>query len=275
MNPTQPSPPQLPIEEVHLSDYLNVIMRRRRIFLISFIALFMGVALYTFMMKPVYEASATLHVKDEKGGKGGILGDLALLNSSNPVDSEIEILKSRTNAEEVVNRLHLTWAVTKKSSGLTVKITEFSSTSNEPDYTVELTGTDSFSIKAADGSPTVQGSSGQLIKTPRLTLLVSEIKGQPGDSFRLQLRNFNRTAAGLRKSVKASEVGKKTNIIKVTYSSTDPVLARDVVNTLVQVYLEQTISFKTEEASRTVKFVEDQLKGTRDELDQSEKSLQA
>jgi tyrosine-protein kinase Etk/Wzc len=61
----------------------------------------------------------------------------------------------------------------------------------------------------------------------------------------------------------------------VTYTNNDPVLARDVVNTLVQAYLDQTLSFKTEEASRTVAFVESQLKGTRDELDQSEKNLEA
>jgi len=108
MNHPQPPLPQHQIEEVHLTDYLNVIMRRRRIFLFSFIALFIGVALYTFIMKPIYEASATLHVKDEKGGKGGILGDLAMLNSSNPVDAELEILKSRSNAEEVVKRRGLT-----------------------------------------------------------------------------------------------------------------------------------------------------------------------
>jgi tyrosine-protein kinase Etk/Wzc len=47
-----------------------------------------------------------------------------------------------------------------------------------------------------------------------------------------------------------------------------------VVNSLVQVYLEQAVGFKSEEASRTVGFVEDQLKGVRNELDASEKSLQ-
>lgn len=274
MNHPQPSPPQQQIEEVHLTDYLHVIMRRRRIFLFAFIALFAGVALYTFIMKPVYEASATLHVKDEKGGKGGILGDLAMLNSSNPVDAEIEILKSRSNAEEVVKRLHLTWGVSKKSSGLNFKITDFSSASDEPEYTLELTGPDSFSVKSADGSPELQGKAGQLLKTPKLTLLLGSIEGKPGDSFRLQQLKFNSTVQGLRNSIKASEVGKKTNIIKVTYSNTDPVLSRDVVNTLVQSYLDQTLSFKTEEASRTVTFVEDQLKGTRDELDLSEKNLQ-
>ena len=274
MNHPQPPPPQHQIEEVHLTDYLNVIMRRRQIFLFSFVALFLGVALYTFIMKPIYEAGATLHVKDEKGGKGGILGDLAMLNSSNPVDAEIEILKSRSNAEEVVKRLHLTWAVSKKSSGLSYRISEFSSTSAEPDYTIELTGPDTFSVKAADGSATIAGKINQLIHTPQLTLLLTELKGQSGDRFRLKQRNFNRTVEALRRVIKASEVGKKTNIIKVTYSNIDPVLSRDVVNTLVQAYLDQTLSFKTEEASRTVTFVEDQLKGTRDELDLSEKNLQ-
>ncbi len=274
MNNPQPPPSRQQIEEVHLTDYLNVVMRRRRIFLLSFIALFTGVALYTFIMKPIYEATATLHVKDEKGGKGGILGDLAMLNSSNPVDAEIEILKSRSNAEEVVERLHLNWGVSKRSSGLTFKITEFSSTSGSPDYTIELTGPDSFTVTPNDGSPAVQGRAGQLVKNQTIALLIREIKGKSGDSFRLKQHNFNKTVETLRRAIKASEVGKKTNIIKVTYSDTDPVLSRDVVNTLVQAYLDQTLSFKTEEASRTVTFVEDQLKGTRDELDLSEKNLQ-
>jgi tyrosine-protein kinase Etk/Wzc len=275
MNQPQTPPPQHQLEEVHLTDYLNVIMRRRRIFLLSFLALFIGVALYTFMMKPIYEANSTLHVKDDKkGGKSGVLGDLALLNSANPVDSEIEIIKSRTNAEEVVKRLHLTWGISKKSNGMSFTIVEFDSTLKQPGYTVELTGADSYRVKSKSGDEVV-GKNGQLLKTPTLTLLIKDLKGQAGDSFRLNLKPFNRTAESLRKSFKVSEVGKKTNIIKISYNNTNPVMARDVVNTLVQVYLDQTLSFKTEEASRTVSFVEEQLKGTRDDLDQSEKNLQA
>jgi tyrosine-protein kinase Etk/Wzc len=274
MNSNLPSPANQPHNEIHLTDYFNVIMRRRKIFLLCFSAVFAGIALYSFTMKPIFEAGATLHIRDDHGGKGGILGDLSMLNSANPVDAEIEILKSRTNAEEVVKRLHLNWVISKKSSGLSFKIAEFASTLKKPDYTVELTGLDSFRVKDADGSLAAEGRTGQLVKTRDLTLMISEIKGRSGDRFRMQLRPFNSTVKALRNNVKASEVGKKTNIIKVTFSSTDPLLARDVVNTLVQSYLDQTMSFKTEEASRTVQFVEDQLKGTREELDLSEKNLQ-
>jgi tyrosine-protein kinase Etk/Wzc len=273
MIPSAPQPQQP--DEVHLSDYINVILRRRRIFLLLFLTIFFGVALYTLAMKPIYGANSTLYVKDEKGSKGGILGELAMLNSSNPLDAELEILKSRTNAEEVVKRLGLDREISKKSRGLTFAIGEFSSTALEPDYTIELTGPKSFSVKPRDGSPSMHGQVGQRLQTPTLTLLLLDLKGAPGDRFRLQQLNFNTTVDALRKTIKATEVGKKTNIINVSHTNTDPVLARDIVNTLVQVYLEQSLAAKTEEASRTVTFIEEQLQGTRNELELSEKNLQS
>ena len=268
------SHPQPLVEDLHLTDYINIIMRRRRAFLLSFLVIFIFVALYTFLMKPIFEASSTLYVKDEKGNKGKGLGDLSLLSVSNPVDSEIEILKSRTIAEQVVKRLHLDWVISNKSAGLEVKIVEFSSSSSIPEYVIEIVEPGVFKIVFEDGSPKVTGRMGELLKTNNLTLLISDIKGKSGDKFRLKQAPLYPTADSLRRSIKASEVGKKTNIVKVVYSSTSPVKARDVVNTLVQVYLDQTVSFRAEEASRTIEFVEGQLKGTRDELDQSEKNLQ-
>jgi len=111
MNSPQPPPPpqQYEIEEVHLSDYLNVLLRRKRIFLLAFLVIFLGVAFHTFTTQPIYEASAILYVKGEKPGMGGLMGDMAMFNTASQVDTEIEILKSRTNAEEVVKRLHLNW----------------------------------------------------------------------------------------------------------------------------------------------------------------------
>jgi tyrosine-protein kinase Etk/Wzc len=292
MNSPQPPPPphRYEIEEVHLSDYLNVLLRRRRIFLLAFLAVFLGVALYTFAMQPVYEASSTLYVKDEKSGKSGILGDLAMLSSGNPVDAEIEILKSRTNAEEVVKRLHLNWGISEKSKEVSFRIAEFESIHQSPDYTIVLTGPERTSVANADGSITVampgfivknadgsiaaQGRIGERVRTQSLTLLLNEIQGKKGDGFRLRQHSFNDSVERLRKEIRVAQLGRKTNVVKVTYNDTNPVMAKAVVNTLVQAYLEQSLSFRTEEASNTVKFVEDQLKGTREELDRSEQNLQ-
>jgi tyrosine-protein kinase Etk/Wzc len=261
-------------QDIDLDEYLSIILRRRKTFILTFLAVFISVALYTFIMKPVYEASALLHVKQDKGGKVGDLSEILSLNTSNPVNAELEILKSRTNAEQVVKRLHLDWEVAKKSEGLNFKLIKFSSTAKEPVYRIELIGADTFTVKDDDGKLVGEGRAGSLMQTKDFVLLLNDLKGEKGDSFRLSLLPFEDVVTALRKKIKAGEVGKETSIIEASYTNTDPILARDIVNTLIMSYLEQNVSFKAEEAHRTVDFVEDQIQGLRKELDSSEKDLQ-
>lgn len=268
----QPPAQQEHFQEVHLADYIRVILQRRRTFLLAFGAIFVAILLYTFMSTPLFEASATLNIKDENK-KGGALGELGLLASNNPIDAEIEIIKSRTIAEEVVKRLHLHWKIAPLKGKPLCRLAEFSPNPGSPAYELEISAPDRFTLREG-GAVIGQGSVGQLFKSGNLSLLVSELRGNSGDRCSLQLANFNNTVASLKGGVKVSEVGKKTNIVRIAYVSPDPALAREVVNTLVQAYLDQTIAFKTQETSRTVAFVEDQLKGVRKDLEKSEADLQ-
>lgn len=265
--------PQLLMEEVHLQDYLEVIYRRRKLILAVFAAVFAGVAMYTFTMKPVYEAVTTLHVEDQKGNAQAL--DLLAFGKANPVEAELEILKSRTNAEKVVRQLHLDWKVSQKPSGMTFRILEFTSTSDKPRYSVELNGNGGFTVRNMHGEIVGQGLPGLRMAGRGLTLLLYDLRGAKGDSFRLELLPFNATVEAVRTNMRAAEVGKKSNIISLSYRDTDRFLARDVVNGLAQAYLEQSVGFKAEEASRTVDFVQEQLQGLRNELDQAEKNLES
>ena len=261
------------LQEVHLIDYIRVLLRRRRTFLLAFGAVFLAVLLNTFLATPVFEAAATLNIKDENK-KGRALGELGLLTSNNPIDAEIEIIRSRTIAEEVVKRLHLDWKIAPVKGTVVCRLAEFSSIDPMPVYTLEITAPDSFTLRGDDGAPIGQGTVGQLLKTANVSLLVSELRGETGDRCSLRLANFNSTVAALKGGVKVSEVGKQSNIVRIAYASANPLLAREVVNTLVQAYLDQTITFKTQETSRTVAFVEEQLKGVRRDLEKSESDLQ-
>lgn len=200
MTPFTP-PPQQP-EEVHLTDYLNVIMSRRKIFLLVFLTVFFGVALYTFTVKPVFEAFTTLQVQTPRGGKGDLLAELGG-TAQNPVDTEIEIIRSRTMAEQVILRL------------------------------------------------------------------------QPPNAVAPPLEELQDAANRLKSGILVMEVGKKTGIIRLSYKSTDPRRARDVVNTLAQVYQEHNVDFKSQEASKTLEFIASQLGTTQNDLDSAEKNLQA
>lgn len=260
-------------QEVNLFEYLAVILRRRATFAWAFFIVFIGVVLYTFLMSPIYEASSTLHIKDDKG-KGLLLGELSL-NTTNPINAELEILKSRTNSEQVVKRLHLDWQITGKSDGLEFKLLEFTSTAKKPVYLIELTDADSFTVEDDDGKIVGQGKTGVLLLGKGVNILLNELKGKKGDSFHLSLLSFDDTVTGLQSGIKAVEQGRQTSIIRVSYNSTNAALARDIVNNLVQVYLEQAVGFKSEEAGRAVGFMGEQLQLLRTELDSSEKDLEA
>ncbi len=263
--------PNLQDEEIDLRSLIAALLRRWKILVLTACIVFAIAALYTFLMKPVYEASSLLHVQENKSSVG-LLNELSF-TTANPVNAEIEILKSRTNAERVVKQLHLHWQVSKKTDGLAFKILEFSSTAKKPVYKVQLTGDNTFDVYT-NGDLVGHGKSGSLLRKDGFSLLVTDLHGREGDKFQLTLASFENVVADLQNGIKASEKGKLTSIIRVSYASTDPVMARDIVNTLVQAYLGQSIAFKSEEANRAVSFVEDQLKDRRGDLDTSEKNLQ-
>ncbi len=260
-------------EVIHLQDYLNILLHRRKTFLIAFSLVFFSVAAYTFLMKPVYEAEATLRLREEKG-KLSVLEELTI-GSTSPVNAEIEILKSRTNAEKVAKRLHLNLIVEKEKGDPSFTILDLSSETRQESYTVILTGEDAYSVSDSTGAVIGNGKSGILMQGKNITMLLDKLHGAPGDRIHIDFLPLNTVVQDLRNNTTSEENPKQTNIIKLSYKDTNPELARDVANHLVQAYLEQTIAFKAEEASRTVEFIERQLENVKTDLEVAERNLEA
>ncbi len=258
---------------INLQDYISVLIRRRKAFTITFLAIFLAVAAYTFLMNPVYEATATLRLKDDKG-KGTVLDEL-LQTRTSPVAQEIEIIKSRTNAEKVAKRLHLQFAVTVEKGNASFKIVDLSADPTAKTYFITVTGSGAYRIQDMQKKFVGDGKSNLLFQSADLTLLIEDLRGETGDRIRIDIIPFRTAVNVLRENITADENPKQTNIIKLSYKDTDPELARDVVNNLVQSYLEQTISFKAEEANRTVQFLEQQLEKVKQDLELAERNLEA
>ena len=73
-----------------------------------------GAWIYLRMATPVYNISATVLIKDDKkGGNTGSmvgleeLGLSGLISSSQNIDNELEVLRSKTLVKEVINLLNL------------------------------------------------------------------------------------------------------------------------------------------------------------------------
>src|SRR5690606_1840416 len=80
-------------------------------FLLSVIISIIAASLYIRFKAPLYEVDATILIKDDKKGAGlselSAFEDLGLLKNSNSIDNEIEVLKSRSLMNLVVQELRL------------------------------------------------------------------------------------------------------------------------------------------------------------------------
>ena len=265
--------------EINASDYINVLLRRRNIFLIVFSFVLIFAALYTFLMKPVYQATASFRVESRKQNSGdiGIVQNL-LFNTEDPVLTEMQIIKSRSDAEKTVKKAHLDWVISRKSRGLDVKVIDFS-TDRKPGhgnvvYKVELAGSQSYRVLDGNGNLVGQGKSGEFMHGKGVDILIHVLSGKPGDSFCLTLNDFNSAVAAFMGALEVQEAGGKgSNIMAVSYANTDPRLAKDALNTLLEVYVSQNIRFGNAEALKAAGFIDNQLDKTREKLDKAEKKL--
>jgi tyrosine-protein kinase Etk/Wzc len=87
-----------------IQEYVAIIQRGKKIALSIWIAVFVMVAIYTFLSKRVYQSSATILI-DTRANSGALMTDLMGLGSEKNITNELEILKSRSLAEIVAKKL--------------------------------------------------------------------------------------------------------------------------------------------------------------------------
>ena len=259
------------VEARHLTDYLRMIRRRWISAVAVFCLIMAGIAGYNYLVKPVYEASGTLQVLDSKSAMQ------VPWETKSPLETEIEIIRSRTVAEQVVQRLHLNWQISERSKGLGFKLLEVNLTPPLKAVKVVLTEGKNYTVKDLDGKYLASGVSGTPLINPRFTIHVIDLKGKPEQSFILRVIPVTTGALIVRnKLVAGKAVGatNQSNVMLLSYQDTDPIRARDILNNIIQSYQEKTTAYKTEEASRTIDFLEGQMQSIDKELDVAEKKVE-
>jgi len=75
-------------------------------------------------------------------------------------------------------------------------------------------------------------------------------------------------------SLSVSRRNKKANILDISFQDTVPVRAKEFVNELTKVYLKRNIEQKTQNATQTLKFINEQLKLLQGNLQKSQKNIE-
>ncbi len=95
-------------EEIHLRDYINVVLRRKWIVLLFFVSVVVTVSLATFMMKPVYKSTVTIRI-DKEDPAVLAFEDVYRVEKieADYYETQYKILKSRNIARRVIKKLGL------------------------------------------------------------------------------------------------------------------------------------------------------------------------
>jgi capsular exopolysaccharide synthesis family protein len=209
-------------EELNLLDYWLLIRSNyRKILSLAFIVSLLA-ALVVFQMTPVYRSTALLLIENAKG-KVLTLNDLyeGQRDSSEAFNSQVQILKSRPVAENVIRKLKLTERaafIPEKASGWFAK---------------EPVGT----------------------KEEQVERLHEAI-----------LQKFERDLT--------VEPVLKSQIVKISFDSTDKVLAAEVANAVVDAYVDNDLEARSQMTQKANVWLTERMTGLRAKLEFSEQALQ-
>lgn len=243
--------------------------------LLSFSIVFIFTAIKTLITKPVYESTATLQL-EERTRESELLSELVIMSRWNPVNTEMEILKSRTVCEEVVREMGLDREIINENKNLTLNIDNFStdSTNDERIFTIKfIDNYGSFSVLDGEPPDLGKGAVGRPFTSNPLSFNITSTNAKKGDNFKIKVKAFNKIVKSIINSIKVKDVGEQTNIIGVSFRYGSPDRAKTILNKIIEVYLKKNIERKSQDVSQTLEFITTQLESVRKELEKSEMDL--
>lgn len=92
-------------QQVNIQDYLRILYRGRWIILASFLIVLAATTYFTFTSPPVYEATAKIMIESQGSMERALFDVNYLGNQTTLITNQVEILKSRMLAENVVRYL--------------------------------------------------------------------------------------------------------------------------------------------------------------------------
>jgi len=281
-------------EEVHLRDYFKVLRRRWRTLFAIFAAVFFLTALYTFGMRPVYQGETLLQVSEGPRGQA-ILGDLAELTGAGgaaAVETQIEVLKSRSLLSEVVRALNMDISVQAPPKNPFSRLAArfLPKEEEEPELPSvtrlevprELVGEkvflgfDDSGMKFTlyqEDKGYLEGRLNQLESLRGFNIEARSERPLPGAKFILVKKDLREATGSLADSLRVSQVGRNTGVVRASYQSTDPKRAASVLETLNRLYINRDVEERSREAIAILDFITGQLDQVRRDLERAQNEL--
>lgn len=308
---TEPRPvTQRNDEELDLGAILGTVVDNKWIILfITGLFLIFSLA-YALLATPIYQADAMVQVEQKVPELPGISALSQTLGASNSqANTEIALITSRAVIGRAVDDLKLDINVSPRrfpliGTGIARRFTmanpgEVASPwlgmsrydwggakldlqrIEVPDHllgkTLALVAGEngSYTLFDPEGDELLQGAVGQVATGHGVTFQVGSLKANPGTRFDVRRERALTTINQLQQAIQATEKGKDSGIIGLSYQNASPKLAAALLDRVSEWYVRQNVEWNAAEAANSLKFVQEQLPKVRQDLDRAQAALNA
>lgn len=304
----QPIPSVRHDDEVDLNAYLDTLFDNR--WLIAGIAILITLigAAYVFVAKPIYQANMLVQVEESSPSQSNNfvneIGSTYAVKTA--AIAEMELLGSRMVVSSAVDNLRLYINVKPKYFPLIgASLAGFNKQLSEPgifgrggygyvwgtekmdvsifnvpeslentDFIVTAEGNGKFRLDQKKRNIALRGSVGTTLEAgtgkDHMVLRVDNLAAKPGAQFFLRRASRLSTIESVQKSLMVAEPVKQSGVIAIRLQGQNPQLTTATLNEIGREYLQQNAARRTEEAEKSLAFLNKQLPDIKQELEQSE-----
>lgn len=290
----QNNPVGMDEDEINLGAMLDSVWLDRKLVGLIAAAIFILGTAYAFLAKPIYEANLIVQVEDSPGSTKSLLGEASsMFDTKTAASAEMEILHTRKVVANAVDSLSLYvearpkyfpffgrwWASRSKqlanpgilgfggyawgTEAIEVPVLNVPEEMLGRKFTLVADGNGGFELLQSRYDIAFKGKVGQTImqETPegKVEILVTKLEANAGTQFLLQRNSRLGAIEGLQKDLQIAEKGKVSGVIEVKLEGDDPLLTAKVLNAVGNEYIRQNIERKSEDAEKSIVFLDSQL----------------
>jgi tyrosine-protein kinase Etk/Wzc len=281
---------QFDSEEINIKEVIQKYLRYWYLFILGVIVSGTVAFIYLRYTTPKYRISSTLLIKDDKKGpslaENAVLDDLNLFQSGKNIDNEIEILKSKSLMNRVLQELSLntTYYVDGRfksteiyggSMPLKVIVSKLDSSAFNKSVVIRVNDNNNYQIDE-DGTIS-QHKFGEQVKKPYaiFTVVAGTTATAKDNKVTVKFHDIRKVANSYNQKLIVAPVNKNASVLSL--SLTDPVPTKGVaiLNKLVEVYNKEAVEDKNLIAGSTIQFIDDRLKYLTSELSVVERDVES
>lgn len=265
-------------DEFSLRDIWNVLIRNWLL-----IGLTLGVVVGATVARvwraiPVYQSVASIRIEEQQQDQVPVIEALRNMANRTEVETEMQVVRSRTLAEEVVDSLGLQVRVAEPRglSRAAILRSLFVEPWAPPGlYVLDQQSDHSYTItEQVAGTEYGKVSTTTAAAIPGATFLLTD-EASRYQQILVSVSSFRGAVAALQAATTVSRPNQTANIITVAYASADTQLVHEVPNRLARYFIARGRLYKKAQARSTVRFIETQLDTIRGKLNAAEEAVTA